>query len=501
MITMAEIQYIKEMYENQGLSLREISRRTKMSFNTVKKYAQKEDWNEEKLPNIEAQSYPVLGEYIPEIDEWLENDAKIPRKQRHTAKRIYDRIREESGYEGSYSSVKRYVKKKKYVMQRGREGYLPLAQPKGNAQIDFGEFIYYDEGKQSHKAYSLTMTFPYSNKGYMQVFPGQTQECLLKGMQSIFEHIGGVPIKIKADNMATAVAQVLKDHERILTDGFTRFMLHYRFQAEFCNPASGNEKGNVENKVGYGRRNALVPIPTIKSFSEFNEYLWDWCEKDAGREHYRHKVSIESLWEQEKESLLALPEYPYQIFRYEAVRVNKNGFVTIDKNRYGLSPELYGETVQAKIYYDKIELYHDHMMIGEYERSYDTNREIMNWTLYVRTLCRKPGSVEHTRFFRYIPEKWKVYLERTHGRERKNALELLQEIVSDGNAPLCSEAIELAEENGQADADSIRQCYYMISRKENRPAPLTLSEKTPELNYDPNLSVYDELTGGTKYVR
>ena len=96
-------------------------------------------------------------------------------------------------------------------------------------------------------------------------------------MKRIFEHIGGVPPILRFDNMSTAVVQVLKGTERILTDGFTRFMLHYRFRAEFCNPASGNEKGNVENKVGYSRRNAFVSVPTITSFDAFNESLWEWC--------------------------------------------------------------------------------------------------------------------------------------------------------------------------------------------------------------------------------
>ena len=109
-------------------------------------------------------------------------------------------------------------------------------------------------------------------------------------MKRIFEYIGGIPIRLRFDNMTTAVAQVLKDGERVLTDGFTRFMLHYRFQADFCNPASGNEKGNVENKVGYNRRNAFVPVPVIASFDEFNERLWEWCEKDADRLHYKYKV-------------------------------------------------------------------------------------------------------------------------------------------------------------------------------------------------------------------
>ena len=149
--------------------------------------------------------------------------------------------------------------------------------------------------------------------------------------------------------MSTAVAQVLEGTERKLTDGFTRFMLHYRFQADFCNPASGNEKGNVENKVGYIRRNALVPIPTIISFEEFNSHLFDWCENDAERPHYQRGVTIQSLWEDEKPKLLKLPEVPYNVFNYESLRVSKTGFVCIDTNKYGLSLALHDETVQAML--------------------------------------------------------------------------------------------------------------------------------------------------------
>ena len=294
---MAQIQYIKDLYENEEKSLREISRITGHSFETVQKYAQKDNWSEDNLPDTEPTSYPVLGDFIPIVDGWLEADRKIPRKQRHTAWRLFCRLRDEYGFTGSYSSVKRYVRKKKYVMKVPNAGFLPLQRIPGCGQVDFREFLYYDSAGQEQKGYALTISFPHSNKGYTQAFPSQNQECLLEGMRRIFEHIGGVPPRLRFDNMTTAVAQVLRGHKRTLTDGFGRFMLHYRFQAEFCNPASGNEKGNVENKVGYSRRNAFVPVPTITSFEKFNEdYLWDWCETDAQRDHYIHKIPIQALW-------------------------------------------------------------------------------------------------------------------------------------------------------------------------------------------------------------
>lgn len=495
MLRMAQIEYIKDLYENEDLSLREISRQTGHSFKTVRKYAYQLNWNEDNLPDTEPKSYPVLGDYIPIVDKWLEEDRKAPRKQRHTVWRIYCRLRDEHGFCGSYSSVKKYVRKKKYKMNVANDGCLPLQHALGSGQTDFGAFQYEDAAGQAQTGYALTISFPNSNKGYTQAFPSQNQECLLEGMKRIFEHIGGVPPILRFDNMATAVAQILRDGERVLTDGFNRFMLHYRFRAEFCNPASGNEKGNVENKVGYSRRNAFVPVPTITSFDEFNEYLWDWCEKDAQRKHYRKNATIQELWAQDEAKLLKLPEYPFSVFRYSVLTVSKNGFVTIETNKYGLPPLLSGETVQAKIFFDHIEFFHDHRPVGNYRRSYKTNDEVFDWTQYVSVLCKKPGAIEHTRFFRQMPEQWQSYLKQTSGKERKNALHLLKEIVTDGNAALCIDALELASENGRTDSDSLRQCYYMIARKEYRPTPLNL-QNTPRLDYHPNLTAYDGLMGG-----
>ena len=318
---MAQIEYIKDLYENEDLSLREISRRTGYSFQTVQKYAYQEDWSVEHLPNLEAENYPNLEKYIPSIDEWMEADRKLPRKQRHTAMRIYHRRVEEQGYQGRDSSVKRYVRKKKFVLKLAAEGYLPLAQPCGHGQVDFGESLYHDAQGKERKGDALTVSFPQSNKGYTQFFPSQNQECLLDGLQRVFEHIGGVPPRLRFDNLSTAVVKVLEGGEGELTDGFRCFMLHYRFQAEFCNPAAGNEKGNMENKVGYSRRNAFVPVPMVTSFEGFNEWLWEWCEQDAQRLHYKYKVPIQELWEADRDALLKLPGYPFPVFRYEALSV------------------------------------------------------------------------------------------------------------------------------------------------------------------------------------
>ena len=493
---MAQIEYIKHLYETEGKSLREIAQEVGMNFRTVQKYAYMEDFNTQALPNVAPETFPILGPYIPIINEWLEQDMREPRKQQHTAKRIHTRLQEEHEFTGGYTSVKRYVARKRWLLNQAREGHLPIIHPPGHAQTDFGEFKYYDGLGNPQTGYALLLTFPYSNAGWMQVFPSENQECLLEGLKRIFNHAGGVPIRLRCDNMTTAVAQVLEGNERVLSDGFYRFKLHHRFETDFCNPASGNEKGNVENKVGYDRRNMLVPVPVIEDFSSFNEALLARCDADHAREHYRHNTPISALWAEENEKLLTLPEYEYEVFRYEALSVSKTGFVTIDTNKYGLSPTLAGKIVQAKIFFDRVEVYYDRHRLTSYARSYGRQQEVSDWKQYLPILLRKPGAAEHTRFFNQMPKLWQGYIRGTRGSERKSALMLLAEMVSDGNDALCDDALELAGEYGPPDSDSIRQCYYMIAKPEYHPQPLKLVTEPPLLNYRPDLAVYDSLMGG-----
>ncbi|MDL2249010.1 IS21 family transposase, partial [Tyzzerella sp. OttesenSCG-928-J15] len=374
MIKLAEAEYIRHLWEVEGKSLREISRVTNLNFRTVQKYTIKTDWNETAKPK-KVSYYPVLGDYIETINDWLQADEREPRKQRHTIRQIHKRLVKEKGFTGSYSSVKKYIRKKRLREGKTLDGSLPLSHNKGHAQIDFGELKYYDSQGNGQKGHYLTICFPYSNAGFVQVFKSENQECLLEGMKSIFTYVGGVPKVIKADNMTTAVTKILPQGKRELAEGFRRFMLHYRFQGEFCNPAKGNEKGSVENKVGYTRRNFFVPVPTITDFESYNKELLQICEQDMEREHYLHGVTIKELWHEEQRELLSLPENEYRVFRYETVRINNYGFVTIDNNKYGVTPELAGEQAEVKIYFNRIEIYFEHTLLKTYERCYGQNQE------------------------------------------------------------------------------------------------------------------------------
>jgi len=252
----------------------------------------------------------------------------------------------------------------------------------------------------------------------------------------------------------------------------------------------------VENKVGYTRRNLLTPVPMIEDFEDFNESLLERCDADHDREHYRHKVSIAALWEEERSQLYNLPEYAYEVFRYESFAVDKTGFVKIDANRYGVSPELAGQKVQAKLWFDKIELFHDRQRLKTFRRNYGKNQECLDWRDYVPLLTKKPNAATETKFFGQMPVLWQRHLEATQGAERKSALLLLSEIVAEDNDALCDEVLRLASQQGRADTESIRQCYYFISRAEFHPQPLQLTQAPEMLDYRPDLSAYDALSLG-----
>ncbi len=172
------------------------------------------------------------------------------------------------------------------------------------------------------KFYCLVVSFPHSNATLSRALPSENGECFLSGLRSIFEEAGGVPPAIVFDNLSPAV-QAIHGDDRELTDLFKAFKWHYRFESRFCNPASPHEKGNVENKVGYVRRNALSPPPVVKDLEQVNDILRERTQQDLERIHYRKKVPVGALWEQDCEAFLPLPNNQYDVFRTQVARVNR----------------------------------------------------------------------------------------------------------------------------------------------------------------------------------
>ena len=268
---MANVHDIRKAFFEEGRSISKIAEEQGIDRKTVRKYINQEDWNEatEEAPRVRP---GILQPYQATIDAWLEEDRRRRRKQRHTAKRVYDRLVAEHHFEGSYRTVATYVGRRKRDMGRDSQPALPLVHRSGEAQVDFGEADYELAGTLVHGFY-LSVSFPYSNAGFLQLVPGENTECLFEALMGIFTCIGGIPARLWFDNASTVVRQILQGGQRRLTDRFRHFQEHFGFAVAFCNPASGHEKGSVENKIGYHRRNFLVPVPQFDDLKVFNAEL------------------------------------------------------------------------------------------------------------------------------------------------------------------------------------------------------------------------------------
>ena len=227
---------------------------------TVKKYANQEEFKKKEKQKRKAR---VMDPVKPIIDKWIKEDLKKKKKYQRTAKKMYEQLRDFHSFKGSDRTVRDYVsKRKKELKESMEEAALPLESIPGTAQVDFGTAPFKYDSETIDLPY-LVMSFPNNNSFYFQVFPSENTECLLEGLQRMFQHMGGVPKTIRFDNLSPTVKKIFTKGERKLTDTFERFVLHYGFQYEFCNPGKGNEKGHVEAMVKYVRNNFLLPENTI----------------------------------------------------------------------------------------------------------------------------------------------------------------------------------------------------------------------------------------------
>lgn len=326
---MSQINHIRELARD-GYKVAEIARKTGVDEKTVRKYKAKSDFSP-KVP-VTRVVPSGLDPFKAKIAEYLEEDKEAWYKQHHTALRVHTRLQEDfkETYTLSYNTVQRYLKKLRQS-QREQRANLELVWHPGQAQVDFGEVECIDRGQRVRNK-SLIVSFPYSNNSFAQMFRGETAECVCQGLKDIFAYMGGVPELLVFDN-ATGVGRRVGEaiHE---TDLFARFRAHHNFSVRFCNPNSGHEKGNVENKVGYTRNNLFVPVPVFDDIEVFNRQLLDRHLAKAKETHYKKLVPIEVLFEEDRKAFLPLPHTPFDVCRYEQVKADGYGKVRVDNRHY-----------------------------------------------------------------------------------------------------------------------------------------------------------------------
>ena len=255
------------------MSQRAAAKRFNVSRETVRKmlsFSSPPGYRRQSVPQR-----PKLDGFVAIIDGWLEGDRSVPRKQRHTAKRVFDRLRTEHGFTGGYTIIKDYIRERE---QRSREMFVPLAHPAGDAQADFGEALV-EIGGVEQKAYFFALDLPHSDACYVRAYPAAVAEAWVDGHVHAFAFFGAVPRSIVYDNDRCLVTKILPDGTRQRATLFSAFLSHYVIRDRYARPGKGNEKGNVEGLVGYCRRNFMVPIPKFPTWEAFNLWLEEQCRK------------------------------------------------------------------------------------------------------------------------------------------------------------------------------------------------------------------------------
>ena len=492
MLAVAQIDYIRHEVNQKGESYAEVARRMEVDPRTVSKYANQEEFKRKRKQKRKAR---VMDPVKPIIDKWIKEDLKKKKKYHRTAKRMYEQLRDFHSYTGSDRTIRDYVsKRKKELKESMTEASLPLESIPGTAQVDFATGPFKYDSETIDLPY-LVMSFPYSNSFYFQVFPSENTECLLEGLQRMFQHMGGVPKTIRFDNLSPAVNKIFSKGERELTDTFERFVLHFGFKYEFCNPGKGNEKGHVEAMVKYVRNNFLLPENRIINVDHFNETLWEMAEKDRERLHYDKKVLQSKLFEEDLNSFIMLAEKEFECARYEELKSDKYGIINVDKKQYSTSPRFARQRVRVRITYNEIAILNkDHEVIAKHTRLYGVRRKSMIWQPYLDLLSKRPRAIKYSSIYNQFPSIWTDYLRSCTEKEQKSVLRLLGELLKNDDFALLNEALTMASTHGHPSTDQIKHCFYTVINQGN-----THKEISPAINL-PNmpeatrgLSHYDSL--------
>ena len=402
---------------------REVLRREGIHWETLKKILKYPEPPGYQMK--EARPKPKIGSYLERIAQIIEEDKTVPKKQRHTAKRIYERIRE-MGYEGKYTQVKEAVRELLRVTQ---EVFMPLIHRAGEAQVDFGYALVKISGVL-RKVGFFVMVLPYSDAFFIMAFERECTESHWLGHVQAFESFGGVPNRISYDNSKVLVSKIIGSRNRILTDGFLKLQSHYLFREHFCRVRRANEKGVVEGVVKFARLNFFVPVPQVRDLNELNSKLAQMCREDLKR-HLRGKVGTKAERLQEDQAaFLPLPVVAFDACRKQPTRANSLSLVRFDDNDYSVPVSYAHHEILVKGYVDRVVLCHLDRVVAEHLRSWGKEGIFFDYHHYLPLLEQKPGSIDHARPLMdlNLPDCFDTLRRRLQGEETKEG-EGLREFI------------------------------------------------------------------------
>jgi transposase len=422
---------------------------------------------------------PKLGPWLGVIDAILNDDKQRPVKQRHTSKRIFERLKEEHGFRGGYTIVKDYVRT---ATLRGQEVFVPLVHPAGEAQADFGEALVVIAGVEQ-KAHYLTMDLPHSDDCFVVAFPAETTEAFLEGHVRAFAYFGGVPTRILYDNTKIAVAKILGGEQRQRTRSFSELQSYYLFADKFGRPAKGSDKGKVEGLVGYARRNFMVPIPRVNSWDDLNAHLEADCRKRRERRLRGHTETISERFERDRAAMLALPAAPYEACEKISARVSSLSLVRYRGNDYSVPTEYGHRQVWVKGYVHEVVIACASEVIARHRRSYEREAVVFDPLHYLALLEQKTRALDQAaplagwqlpECFAQLRRLLEARLKKNGSREYVQVLRLMETFDFAEVALAVEDALRL----GTISFDAVR--HLLLCRIERRPPRLDM-ENYPHL--------------------
>ncbi len=333
---------------------------------------------------------PKLDPFTAIIDQILEDDKKLPKKQRHTSKRIFERLRDEHGFTGGITIVKDYIFA---TRQRQREMFVPLSHPPGHAQADFGEALAVIGGVE-RKIHFLVMDLPHSDACFLKAYPAETTEAFCDAHVAAFEFFGGVPVSILYDNTKIAVARILGDGKRKRTRIFSELVSHYLFEDRFGRPGKGNDKGKVEGMVGYTRRNFMVPKPRFASFDDLNAWLEEQCRRRMSDKLRGHAETIGVRMTHDIAAFQDLPAVAYDACDKHTTRVSSLSLVRYRSNDYSVPTAFGHREVLVRGYVHEVVIACGAEIIARHPRSWDKEDFIFDPLHYLALLEQKTNAMD-----------------------------------------------------------------------------------------------------------
>ena len=498
---MATLSVIRRWALREQLSIREISRRTGLSRNTIRKYLR----SDAVEPNyVQRRRFSKLDPFATKLSDWLKTEAGRSRKQRRTVKQIHADL-QALGYSGSYNRVAAFARAwhaQRVVAQQtsGRGTFVPLTFGAGEAfQFDWSEDWAVIAGVRT-KLQIAHFKLSHSRAFYLRAYPLQTHEMLFDAHNHAFAVLGGVPRRGIYDNMRTAVDRVRRGKERDVNARFQAMVSHYLFEAQFCNPASGWEKGQVEKNVRDARQRLWHVVPAFATIADLNAWLEQRCRALWQEiEHGQLAGTVADVWAQERSALMPLPR-PFDGFVEHTKRVSPTCLIHFERNRYSVPASYANRPVSLRVYAERLVISAEGRVICEHPRlierhHHSVGQTVYDWRHYLAVLQRKPGALRNGAPFTELPIAFKrlqaVLLKQPGGdREMVDILALV--LHHDEQAVLT--AVELALEAGVASKTHILNVLHRLLDGKPSPSHVTAPQAL-RLIVEPQANVvrYDRL--------